>query len=172
MLHLNSIESMQSGSSSRRVSKSHRRPGGHFPGVFLNPVDASAGTMRVHITFAEQLYDVLIRNILKSQCIFWYLYVNICLGCVRNHFGQHRKECTKIYNSKSDLLRNVANLVRKNINNFNVPITLYELINEASCIEPPQQAFTLPGMKTTHQPDTSPTHNPDPWTPPTYKTRP
>ena len=90
MLHLNSIEheehSVQVGSSSRRVLKSHRRPGGHFPGVFLNPVDASAGTMGVHIIFAEQLYDVLIRNILKSQCIFWYLYVKICMRLCKKSF--------------------------------------------------------------------------------------
>ena len=82
------------------------------------------------------------------------------------------RKALKYINSRSDLLQNVARLVRKNINNFNVPITPYELINKVSCIEPPQQAFTVPGMKTTHQPDTSPTHNPDPWTPPTYKTRP
>ena len=82
------------------------------------------------------------------------------------------KNALKYIYSRSDLLRNVARLVRKNINNFNVPITPYELINEATCIEPPQQAFTVPGMKTTHQPDTPPIHNPDPWTPPTYKTRP
>ena len=77
----------------------------------------------------------------------------------------------KYINSRSDLLRNVARLVRKNINDFNVPITPYELINEASCIEPPQQAFTLPDMRTTHHQDTPPIHNPDPWTPPTYKPR-
>ena len=86
MPHLNSIESVQSGSSCRRVSKSHRRPGGHFPGVFLNPVDASAGTMRVHIIFAEQLYDVLIHNILKLQCIFWCLDVKLCVRLCKKSF--------------------------------------------------------------------------------------
>ena len=78
------------------------------------------------------------------------------------------RNALKYINSKSDLLRNVAKLA----NNFNVPITPYELINEASCIKSPQQAFTVPGMKTTHHPDTLPIHNPDQWAPPTYKTRP
>ena len=81
------------------------------------------------------------------------------------------KNALKYINSKSDLLRNVARLVRKNINSFNEPITPYEFIHEATCIEPPQQAFTLTDMRTTHHQDTPTIHNPDPWTPPTYKPR-
>ena len=42
-------------------------------------------------------------------------------------------------------------------------LTPYEFINEATCIEPPQQAFTLTDMRTTHHQDTPPIHNPDPW---------
>ena len=90
MLHLNSIEheenSVQVGSSSRRVLKSHRHPGWHFPGVFLNPFDVSTGTTRVCSFFAEQLYDVLICNILKLQCIFWCLDVKLCVRLCKKSF--------------------------------------------------------------------------------------
>ena len=40
------------------------------------------------------------------------------------------------------------------------------LINEASCIMPLQQLFTVPDMKTTHHPDTPHFHNPHPQTMP------
>ena len=43
------------------------------------------------------------------------------------------------------------------------------LINEASCIMPLQQLFTVPDMKTTHHPDMPHFHNPHPQTTPIQK---
>ena len=67
-LHLNFIESasvsFRRENFSRRVSKSHRCPGGHFPGGggggVKNPKDASTGTTQVRIFFAELSHHTIL----------------------------------------------------------------------------------------------------------------
>ena len=88
----------------------------------------------------------------------------------------------KYINSENDFLRGVARLAWQNINNFNMTVPPYETINDANCIMPPQQPFTVPEFTvkpwtpppTTHKPYpwTHPTRKPYPWTRPTYKPRP
>ena len=91
----------------------------------------------------------------------------IALKIVMDNTG---KKALKYINSENDFLRGVARLAWQNIDTFNTTVPAYEVINDANCIAPPQQTFTVPEF--TVKPWTPPTHKPSPWTPPTRRQQP
>ena len=80
------------------------------------------------------------------------------------------RKALKFINSDNDFLRGVARLAWQNIASFNMTVPTYQLINNANCIQPPQQTFTVPEF--TVKPWTPSTYKPKPWTPSTYKPKP